>query len=151
MKARDTSKWQSRGNLRRAHPASGATWNVQVVRGKMTSRCLWHACRALILGMALMLLGGGMATIGYYANDFTVGAEFKGNATVRVKNEHRGLHLNNLSYVGPIIMGVGGKLWTESKVNYLKEYNTQDTKEEIIMNIIASKFLMFQLEAWNIF
>uniref|UniRef100_A0A182YPZ1 Uncharacterized protein n=1 Tax=Anopheles stephensi TaxID=30069 RepID=A0A182YPZ1_ANOST len=29
-------------------------------------------------------------------------------STIRVKNEHRGLHLNNLSYVGPIIMGVGG-------------------------------------------
>lgn len=50
--------------VRRAHPASGATWNVQVVRGKMTSRCLWHACRALILGMLLMFLGAGMATIG---------------------------------------------------------------------------------------
>lgn len=52
------------GNLRRAHPASGATWNVQVVRGKMSSKCLWHACRALVLGLTLMLLGAGMATIG---------------------------------------------------------------------------------------
>lgn len=52
------------GPVRRAHPASGATWNVQVVRGKMTSRCLWHACRALMIGIALMMLGAGMATIG---------------------------------------------------------------------------------------
>lgn len=43
---------------------TGATWNVQVVRGKMTSRCLWHACRALALGLFLMLVGAGMATIG---------------------------------------------------------------------------------------
>lgn len=54
----------SLGNLRRAHPASGATWNVQVVRGKMSSKCLWHACRALILGVTLLLLGAGMATLG---------------------------------------------------------------------------------------
>lgn len=64
------AKWQSRrkislgGPVRRACPASGATWNVQIVRGKMTSRCLWHACRALALGLVLMVIGAGMATIG---------------------------------------------------------------------------------------
>ncbi|XP_053664261.1 uncharacterized protein LOC128713427 [Anopheles marshallii] len=115
MHARGGSQWQSRrktslGPLRRAHPASGATWNVQVVRGKMTSRCLWHACRALVLGMVLMFVGGGMATVGYYANNFPSLSEIRSNrtSTISVKNEHRGLHLNNLSYVGPIIMGVGG-------------------------------------------
>ncbi|XP_050091583.1 uncharacterized protein LOC126575090 [Anopheles aquasalis] len=116
MHARGGSQWQSRrkaslGPLRRAHPASGATWNVQVVRGKMTSRCLWHACRALVLGMVLMAVGGGMATVGYYANNFPSLSDLRSNSstsTIRVKNEHRGLHLNNLSYVGPIIMGVGG-------------------------------------------
>lgn len=69
MHARGVGKWQSRqkislGPVRRACPASGATWNVQVVRGKMTSRCLWHACRALMLGLVLMVIGAGMATIG---------------------------------------------------------------------------------------
>lgn len=59
-----TRRKHSLGNLRRAHPASGATWNVQVVRGKMSSKCLWHACRALVLGLTLLLLGAGMATIG---------------------------------------------------------------------------------------
>lgn len=115
MHSRGSAQWQSRRNIslgppvRRAHPASGATWNVQVVRGKITSRCLWHACRALALGVVLMLLGAGMATIGYYANHLSIGQEIRGNATVRVKNESRGFHLNNLSYVGPIVMGVGGK------------------------------------------
>lgn len=46
--------------------------------------------------------------IGYYSNDFALG-EFRNNSTVRIKNEQRGLHLNNLSYMGPIIMGVGGE------------------------------------------
>lgn len=59
----------SLGNLRRAHPASGATWNVQVVRGKMSSKCLWHACRALILGVTLLLVGAGMATLGEYKDE----------------------------------------------------------------------------------
>ncbi|CAO1358104.1 unnamed protein product [Diamesa serratosioi] len=114
MHVRGGSQWKkterrdnSIGPLRRAHPASGATWNVQVVRGKMSTRCLWHACRALMLGMFLMAIGAGMATVGYYANDLTIG-EFRNSTSVRIKNEQRGLHLNNLSYLGPIIMGVGG-------------------------------------------
>lgn len=52
------------GPLRRACPASGAQWNVQVVKGKMTGRCLWNACKALSLGLLLMVLGTAMATIG---------------------------------------------------------------------------------------
>lgn len=56
-----------------------------------------------------MSVGAGMATIGYYSNDLAFGELRNHSASVRIKNEHRGLHLNNLSYVGPIIMGVGGK------------------------------------------
>ncbi|KAJ2944389.1 hypothetical protein O0L34_g18397 [Tuta absoluta] len=96
------------GPLRRAHPASGATWNVQVVKGKMSSKCLWHACRALSAGLLLMLLGAAMAVIGYYADQLSVAEEIRGNATISVKDEARGFHLNNLSYAGPIVMGFGG-------------------------------------------
>ena len=115
MHVRPTTQWKksrrdnSIGPLRRAHPASGATWNVQVVRGKMSTQCLWHACRALMVGILLMVIGASMATIGYYSNDFAL-SDIKNHTTVRVKNEQRGLHLNNLSYTGPIIMGVGGEL-----------------------------------------
>ncbi|XP_031636980.1 uncharacterized protein LOC116349598 isoform X2 [Contarinia nasturtii] len=107
------AKWQSRrkislGPVRRACPASGATWNVQVVRGKMTSSCLWHACRALALGLLLMLIGAGMATIGYYAEHISRHAETRNNSTVRVKTDSKsGIHLHNLSYAGPIVMGCG--------------------------------------------
>ncbi|XP_050511263.1 uncharacterized protein LOC114337576 [Diabrotica virgifera virgifera] len=94
--------------VRRAHPASGAQWNVQVVRGKVNGKCLWNACKALSLGLLLMVLGAAMATIGYYADHLSVAPEFKGNFTYRTKNETKSFHLNNLSYAGPIVMGVGG-------------------------------------------
>ncbi|KAK9701575.1 hypothetical protein QE152_g30499 [Popillia japonica] len=96
------------GVVRRAHPASGAQWNVQVVKGKVNGKCLWNACKALSLGLLLMVLGAAMATIGYYADHLSIAQEVRGNHTVRVKNESRGFHLNNLSYAGPIVMGVGG-------------------------------------------
>ncbi|XP_049860445.1 uncharacterized protein LOC126354685 [Schistocerca gregaria] len=95
-------------SLHQSVAASSARWNVQVVRGKVTSRCLWNACKALTVGLALLLLGTTMATIGYYADQLSVAQEVRGNHTVRVKNESRGFHLNNLSYAGPIVMGVGG-------------------------------------------
>ncbi|XP_003489663.2 uncharacterized protein LOC100741224 [Bombus impatiens] len=97
--------WQ--GTQRRAC-GPGAHWNVQVVRGKVTTRCLWYACKALGIGLLLMVLGACMATIGYFADQLSVAQEIRGNLTIRVKNESRGFHLNNLSYAGPIVMGVGG-------------------------------------------
>lgn len=71
MRGSHVAKWQSHrkislGPVRRACPASGASWNVQVVRGKMTSKCLWHACQALAIGFLLMVIGAGMATIGKF-------------------------------------------------------------------------------------
>ncbi|KZC12763.1 hypothetical protein WN55_04284 [Dufourea novaeangliae] len=98
---------QYQGTQRRAC-GPGAHWNVQVVRDKMTTRCLWYACEALGIGLLLMLLGACMATIGYFADQLSVAQEVRGNLTIRVKNESRGFHLNNLSYAGPIVMGVGG-------------------------------------------
>jgi hypothetical protein len=62
-----------------------------------------------MVGMLLMIIGAGMATIGYYSQDFMIG-ELRHNSTIRVKNEQRGLHLNNMAYLGPVIMGVGGRL-----------------------------------------
>lgn len=57
-----------------------------------------------------MVIGAGMATIGYYSQDFML-SEFRNNTTIRVKNDQRGLHLNNMAYLGPVIMGVGGSYY----------------------------------------
>ncbi|XP_034250897.1 uncharacterized protein LOC117651196 [Thrips palmi] len=83
-------------------------WNVEVVRGKVTTRCFWNACKAFSFGVLLMVIGTSMAIVGYYADQLSMGQELRGNLTVQFKNESRGFHLNNLSYAGPIIMGFGG-------------------------------------------
>lgn len=49
-------------------------------------------------------------SIGYYADQLSVAQEIRGNITVKVKNESRGFHLNNLSYAGPVVMGLGGNV-----------------------------------------
>ena len=39
-------------------------WSINAVKGKVTTRCLWNACKALTFGVILIFLGAGMATIG---------------------------------------------------------------------------------------
>lgn len=39
-------------------------WSIQAVKGKVTTSCLWNACKALTLGTILIFIGAGMATIG---------------------------------------------------------------------------------------
>ena len=51
---------------RRGYQPHGAHWNVQVVRARVTKRCLWNACKALTLGVVLLLAGCTMATVGKY-------------------------------------------------------------------------------------
>lgn len=47
--------------------------------------------------------------LGYYADELAMEEERQGNRTIITKNPSKGFHLNNLSYVGPVIMGFGGK------------------------------------------
>lgn len=55
-----------------------------------------------------MAIGTGMATIGYYSNELGLGEPSKNHTVhVRISPDRRGM--NNLSYIGPIIMGVGGE------------------------------------------
>uniref|UniRef100_A0A8D8WC49 Transmembrane protein 200A n=1 Tax=Cacopsylla melanoneura TaxID=428564 RepID=A0A8D8WC49_9HEMI len=75
-------------------------------RSKLSKRCFWNACKALSFGLLLMVIGGSMATIGYYADSLSPKPVFRSNSTVRIKS--KGFHLNNLSYAGPIVMGIGG-------------------------------------------
>ncbi|XP_076054808.1 uncharacterized protein LOC143033356 [Oratosquilla oratoria] len=44
-------------------------WSIQAVKGKVTTSCLWNACKALTIGILLMFVGAAMATIGYYAEE----------------------------------------------------------------------------------
>lgn len=71
---------------------------------------------------------------GYYADQLSTGQEMRGNVTVKVKNKSKGFHLNNLSYAGPIVMGVGG--------NYIEKSNIEHW-EHIIPKSIILKSVFF--------
>ncbi|XP_046397681.1 uncharacterized protein LOC124164401 [Ischnura elegans] len=96
------------GEQRPPPPAGGCCLVGGPARAKMTTRCLWNACKALSLGLVLLALGCAMATLGYYADQLSEWRQAEGNSTLSIKDDWAGFHLNNLSYAGPIVMGVGG-------------------------------------------
>lgn len=75
---------------------------------KMSERCLWSACKAISVGLLLMACGAAMATLGFYSDHLSTVEERRGNSTVLIKNENRDWQLDSLTYLGPMVMGLGG-------------------------------------------
>ncbi|GIY23691.1 uncharacterized protein CDAR_31971 [Caerostris darwini] len=78
----------------------------------ISCRCIWLCFKALSGGVLLIAIGVGMTVFGFYADTFAVQEQLdeETNTTVHVVNEHLKLHLHNLTYVGPVIMGLGGMM-----------------------------------------
>ncbi|GFT30958.1 uncharacterized protein TNCV_1683301 [Trichonephila clavipes] len=98
---------ESKGKLPSSRIA-GANWNVMAVRGKVTDRCLWSACKAMTAGFLFIVVGAGMATLGFYSDHLSKVEETRGNTTIWIKNESKDSHLGSLTYFGPVVMGIGG-------------------------------------------
>ncbi|XP_076318910.1 uncharacterized protein LOC143229925 [Tachypleus tridentatus] len=81
-------------------------WSFNAVRGKVTNHCIWSACKALTLGILFILLGTGMAVLGFYSTHPI--EERKENRTKIVENFSRSYKLTSMTYIGPAVMGVGG-------------------------------------------
>lgn len=81
---------------------------IQSIRNKVTVQCLWLTCKALSGGMILLVIGTTMSVVGFYAETLSTEVIESGNRTVEVTDPDRQYHLHNLTYVGPVIMGLGG-------------------------------------------
>lgn len=75
-------------------------------------RCIWLCFKALSGGVLLIAIGVGMTVFGFYADTIAVHERFdaSANRTVHVMNEALRMHIHNLTYVGPVFMGLGGML-----------------------------------------
>ncbi|GFS83466.1 uncharacterized protein NPIL_571991 [Nephila pilipes] len=78
----------------------------------ISCRCIWLCFKALSGGVLLIAIGVGMTVFGFYADTFAVQEQLdeETNTTVHVVNEHLKLHIHNLTYVGPVFMGLGGMM-----------------------------------------
>ena len=76
-------------------------------------RCTWHcfciALKALSGGIVLLMLGTVMSVVGFFAEPLAVDEMKLENGTVvSTIDPDTKQHLHNLTYVGPVIMGLGG-------------------------------------------
>lgn len=78
----------------------------------LSCHCIWLCFKALSGGVLLIAIGVGMTVFGFYADHFAVQQQLDEgtNTTTTVVNEHLKLHLHNLTYVGPVFMGLGGMM-----------------------------------------
>ncbi|XP_054153245.1 uncharacterized protein LOC128951959 isoform X2 [Oppia nitens] len=76
-------------------------------------RCTWHcfciAIKALSGGIVLLVLGTVMSVIGFFAEPLAIEQITLPNGTiVPTMDPDTKQHLHNLTYVGPVVMGLGG-------------------------------------------
>ncbi|XP_076327351.1 uncharacterized protein LOC143234137 [Tachypleus tridentatus] len=124
-----SEKEKKRSRIKHLRPDARTTWSITAVRGKVTERCLWAACKALTSGLVLILVGSGMATIGFYSDHLSKMEEKRGNTTILVTNKSRNYHLTSLTYLGPIVMGIGGFIIVAACV---MTFEARDTAAKIV-------------------
>ncbi|XP_013785352.1 uncharacterized protein LOC106469408 [Limulus polyphemus] len=124
-----SEKEKKRSRMKHLRPDARTTWSITAVRGKVTERCLWAACKALTSGLVLILVGSGMATIGFYSDHLSKMEEKRGNTTILVTNKNRNYHLTSLTYLGPIVMGIGGFIIVAACV---MTFEARDTAAKIV-------------------
>ena len=82
--------------------------------GRVTTGCLWHACRAVTIGIALIITGISLTIIGYltdqreYLEHVELSRKFDNYTSTKYKDGH--FHLSNISFSGPVVLGTGGFL-----------------------------------------
>lgn len=101
------------------HPAHRETGEKQgghrKEKKKKTNRikCTWHcfcvAFKALSSGVILLIIGTVMSIVGFFADSLSeVQVQHKNGTITTAVNKELKNHLLNLTYVGPVIMGLGG-------------------------------------------
>ena len=68
---------------------------------------MWRPCLAGVVGLLVLLGGAAMSVIGYYAQDMATFKTSNGTHTFNQVNSNKRFHLNNLTYLGPVVMGCG--------------------------------------------
>ncbi|CAG2174966.1 unnamed protein product, partial [Oppiella nova] len=76
-------------------------------------RCTWHcfciAIKALSGGIVLLVLGTVMSVVGFFAEPLAIEhVKLENGTVVPTIDPDTKQHLHNLTYVGPVIMGLGG-------------------------------------------
>jgi len=88
--------------------------SLSMSRGRITTGCLWHACRAITIGVFLVVTGIVLTIIGFitdqqeYREHVEMSRKFENYSSTKFKDDR--FHLSQTSFAGPVVLGVGGFL-----------------------------------------
>ncbi|XP_035207941.1 uncharacterized protein LOC118182667 [Stegodyphus dumicola] len=102
---------------------------IESIRSKVTVQCLWLTCKALSGGMILLVIGTTMSVVGFYADSLSTEIIESGNRTIEVTNDDKHYHLHNLTYVGPVIMGLGGFVIVAA---FVMTFESHDSSSKVV-------------------
>lgn len=102
---------------------------IQSIRNKITVQCVWLTCKALSSGMILLIIGTTMSVVGFYADSLSTEIRESGNSTIEVRDQDRHYHLHNLTYVGPVIMGLGGFMVVAA---FVMTFESHDSRSKVV-------------------
>ncbi|KAG8200150.1 hypothetical protein JTE90_018933 [Oedothorax gibbosus] len=102
---------------------------IQSIRDKITVQCIWLTCKALSSGMILLIIGTTMSVVGFYAEPLSTEIKESGNSTIEVKDTNKQYHLHNLTYVGPVIMGLGGFMIVAA---FVLTFESHDSRVKVV-------------------
>jgi len=79
------------------------------IKKHVDKKTLWTACRIVIGGMAIMVLGLLMTVMGYFDRDLAAAALFNSTTGIShvIVDDSLRYKLKSMQYIGPIMMGVG--------------------------------------------
>merc|ERR1719150_730950 len=88
--------------------------SLSMSRGRITTGCLWHACRAITIGVFLVVTGIILTIVGFiadqreYREHVEMSRKFENYSSTKFKDDR--FHLSQTSFAGPVVLGVGGFL-----------------------------------------
>ena len=68
---------------------------------------MWRPCLGGLVGLLVFLGGVAMSVVGFYSKKLSTSQANNGTHTYDVINNNKRFHVNNLTYLGPVIMGCG--------------------------------------------
>uniref|UniRef100_A0A914ECF8 Uncharacterized protein n=2 Tax=Acrobeloides nanus TaxID=290746 RepID=A0A914ECF8_9BILA len=83
-----------------------------IVKKHVDRKTLWTACRTVVIGIVVIIIGMGMTIIGYFDKELSMKISYNStlNENVTTINDTLRYPLKSMQYLGPVLMGFGSFL-----------------------------------------
>lgn len=113
------------------------------IRKKADAKTLWAACRAVIFGCVVIVIGLAMTVLGYFDKQFSERMEVVEGSVVIYHDRIVQYQLKSMQYLGPILMGIGSFILIIACVVTLE---SRDKHTQLITEESSKKMVLTSIE-----